>query len=128
MNTLTQEITERSGYFDQKGSQLFYTLHAAAEPAAIAVLARPFATERVTTYAPWVRWARFLARHGITTLHFDYRGVGESTGDFAELSVADWQDDLTLCVNWLREQNPGRPLLVHGLGFGGLLAAQLFQH
>ncbi len=91
------------------------------------MLAGPFASERVTTYAPWVRWARFLAQNGVTVLHFDYRGVGESTGAFEEMSVADWLDDLELCVRWLQGQYPGLPMVLHGLGFGGLLASNLFE-
>ena len=124
---VNQPVQQRSSYLEQNGSQIYYTVHSAAEPRALAVLAGPFATERVTTYAPWVRWARFLAQNGVTTLHFDYRGVGESTGAFEEMSVADWLADLELCVRWLQGQNPGLPVVLHGLGFGGLLASNRFQ-
>ena len=126
-NRMNQPIQQWNGYLEQKDSQIYYTVHSAAEPRALAVLAGPFASERVTTYAPWMRWARFLAQNGVTTLHFDYRGVGESTGVFEEMSVADWSDDLELCIRWLQGQNPGLPMMLHGLGFGGLLASNLFE-
>jgi O-antigen/teichoic acid export membrane protein len=127
MNGVKREIKQTSGYLNQKGHQLYYTLHEAPEPTALAVLVGPFAPERVMNYAPWIRWARFLAQNGVTTLHFDYRGVGESTGNFEDLSVNDWLEDLNLCATWLQGQNPGLPLVLHGLGFGGLLAANAFE-
>jgi alpha/beta superfamily hydrolase len=127
MNGIKQEVKQTSGYLDQKGHQLYYVLHAASAPTALAVMVGPFASERVMTYAPWVRWARFLAQNGVTTLHFDYRGIGESTGNFEDLSVSDWLDDLNLCTSWLQGQNPGLPMVLHGLGFGGLIAANAFE-
>jgi alpha/beta superfamily hydrolase len=127
MNTLEQTVSETNGYWEQRDSQLYHTLHPAAEPVAAVVLAGPFATERVTTYAPWVRWARFLAQNGVSALRFDYRGVGESTGRFADLSVADWLDDLDFCARRWQQQHPGRPLVLQGLGFGALLAGKIFQ-
>jgi hypothetical protein len=122
-----QKLKETNGYWDQSGNQLYYTFHPSPQPVALAVLAGAFATERVTTYAPWVRWARFLAQNGVSTLRFDYRGVGESSGRFEAMSVPDWRDDLDLCVRRVQEQNPGLPLMLHGLGFGALLAADCFQ-
>jgi O-antigen/teichoic acid export membrane protein/alpha/beta superfamily hydrolase len=127
MNGVKQEVKQTSGYLDQKGHQLYYVLHQAPEPVALVVMAGPFASERVMTYAPWVRWARFLARNGVTTLHFDYRGLGESTGSFEDMSVSDWIEDLNLCINWLQGQNPGLPVVLHGLGFGGLIASNVFE-
>ncbi len=127
MTLLELPLKETNGYWEQLGSQLYYAYHPAVSPVAVAVLAGPFATERVMTYAPWVRWARFLAQHGVSALRFDYRGVGESTGRFEDLSVADWRADLDFCGQWLQQQHPGRPLIWQGLGFGALLAAEAFQ-
>jgi pimeloyl-ACP methyl ester carboxylesterase len=121
------KVVESNGYLEVGDEQLYYVLHKASKPQAIALLAGHFPTERVISYALWIRWARFLARHGITALHFDYRGSGESTGDFAAMSFTDWREDIAACATWLRRQTPGVPLIISGLGMGGLLAAQPFQ-
>jgi hypothetical protein len=36
-------------------------------------------------------------------------------------------DDMMACIAFLRSRTPGLPLVLHGLGFGGLLAANLFS-
>lgn len=47
--------------------------------------------------------ADYLATHGIGSLRFDDRGVGESTGDYANSSVSDFGTDVVSCVKYLRK-------------------------
>ena len=49
----------------------------------------------------WVL-ADYLARRGIATLRYDDRGVGRSTGDFANATTADFADDANAAINYLR--------------------------
>lgn len=102
-------------------------LHRAAEPLARILLVGPFAHERHSSYIPWVRWARYLAARRIECLRFDYRGVGESTGVFEQMSVGDWIEDVEVLARWLKARSPDLPLILHGLDLGGILAGKVFE-
>jgi hypothetical protein len=117
---------EQAGYLESSGTQIYTVLHGVADPIARVLLVGPFASERFAAYVPWVRWARFLASRRIETLRFDYRGVGESTGVFEEMSFGDWNQDVDFLAGWLKRQSPEVPLILHGLELGALLASKTF--
>jgi Serine aminopeptidase, S33 len=118
---------ERGGYFEVPGAHLYTVLHRANKPIARVLLVGPFAAERHSSYIPWVLWARYLAERGIEVLRYDYRGIGESSGAFEEMSFSDWSEDVHLLAKWLKEQSPEVPLVLHGLGVGALLASRAFH-
>ncbi len=127
LQTTDELQTMDARFLDHQGEQLYVVLHEAENPVAQVLLAGPFPSERNWSYLPWVRWAKYLAQRGFQALRFDYRGCGESTGAFEKQSLTGWLDDMTACIAFLRSQTPGLPLVLHGLGFGGLLAAKLFS-
>jgi hypothetical protein len=118
---------ERAGYFEVPGAHLYTVLHHVDRPVARVLLVGPFASERHSSYIPWVNWARYLAAKGIEALRYDYRGIGESAGVFEEMSFSHWNQDVHLLANWLKDQSPDLPLVLHGLGMGALLASQAFH-
>jgi hypothetical protein len=121
-----QAHSERAGYFPVSGAHLYTVLHEAADPIARVLLVGPFASERHNSYLPWVRWARYLAEKGIEVLRYDYRGIGESTGAFEEMTFTDWGQDVQLLADWLANRAPRLPLILHGLGLGAVLAGRAF--
>ncbi len=68
--------------------------------------------------------SRALNRHGIAVLRFDFTGLGESEGDFADTNFSSNIDDLVVAANFLaREYEAPRILVGHSLGGAAVLQA-----
>jgi len=64
------------------------------------------------------RISRALAARGIAVLRFDFTGLGESEGDFADTDFSSNLEDLLAAAKFLRE-NHGLPELLIGHSLGG---------
>jgi alpha/beta superfamily hydrolase len=62
------------------------------------------------------RAAKALVAGGVTALRFNFRGVGGSTGSYAE-GIGE-EDDVRAAVDFLREHAPGREICIAGFSFG----------
>ena len=65
--------------------------------------------------------ARIYRELGITSLRFNFRGVGASEGEHDE--ARGEVDDLCRVSEWLLAQHPGSQLLLAGFSFGSAIAA-----
>ena len=63
---------------------------------------------------------RSLRELGLDTVRFNFRGVGESAGEFDEGNGEG--DDLAAIVAWVREQKPGDAVWLAGFSFGSYVA------
>ena len=120
-------LLEQAEYFEVPGAHLYTVLHSVANPVARVLLVGSFASERQNSFGAWARWARFLATKQIEVLRYDYRGIGESTGVFGELTFEDWHEDALLLAEWLKRRSPKAPFILHGLEVGAILAGKLFE-
>jgi len=57
---------------------------------------------------------------GLATLRFNYRGVGESAGEYGE-GIGE-TEDLLAVIDWLDEQFPAVPVWLAGFSFGAYVA------
>ncbi|MBC7533947.1 MAG: alpha/beta fold hydrolase [Oligoflexus sp.] len=71
--------------------------------------------------------ARNLANKGFHVLRFDYRGTGDSTGDFQTWSLAAWQADIKVAAEYLMNQYGIQRLSVVGTRLGATLALNALQ-
>lgn len=119
---------ETPSYLTHADAQLYLVHHACAvaRPRATVVLAGPMTLERTQSYLSWVRLARNLALNGYDVVRFDYRGCGESTGDFRAQTFFTWRADLSAVVGHAKALHAGR-VVVLGLRLGALLAKPLFE-
>jgi hypothetical protein len=75
----------------------------------------------------FVTFARMLAYAGIAVLRIDFRGSGDSEGDFSSMTVTGELEDARAAVRFLQERSEIDPerIGVVGLSMGGLVAALL---
>lgn len=123
---MTKNEFETGRYLDLDGERIYALTFRSEAPAAWVLLCGPFPSDRLFSLAAWVKWARFLASRDLAAVRFDYSGTGESTGRFADQDFDKWLRDVEWMSAWVASQAGGRPVLLHGLGLGGLLAQKAF--
>ena len=67
--------------------------------------------------------SRALTREGIAVLRFDFTGLGESEGDFADTNFTSNVEDLILAADFLKS-NYQAPEILIGHSFGGAAVLQ----
>jgi len=67
--------------------------------------------------------SRALTREGIAVLRFDFTGLGESEGDFAETNFSSNVDDLIVAADFLKSNHEAPKILI-GHSFGGAAVLQ----
>ncbi len=99
-------------------------LRVASPARALAVVAHPHPLHGGTLHNPVIFHAdRELSRAGLTTLRFNFRGVGESEGEHDD--GRGEVEDVAAAVTWLRGITRGIPLLMVGFSFGSLCGIRL---
>lgn len=94
------------------------------------VVLHGFTGNRVEGHRNFVLLARRLAGLGVACLRFDFRGSGESQGDFSEMTVSREVEDTQAAFEYLRRQpniDPARVMLL-GFSMGGLVASLSLAH
>lgn len=84
-----------------------------------------FTGNRIEVHRLFVKMARQLAANGIAALRFDFRGSGESEGDFEQITISDEITDALAALDFLRRQSEieSERIGIIGLSLGGCVAA-----
>ncbi|MEE9277788.1 MAG: alpha/beta fold hydrolase [Dehalococcoidia bacterium] len=114
--------TERLRFDGAFGDRLAARLELpAAEPLAFALFAHCFTCSKDLKAVHWI--SRALADRRIAVLRFDFTGLGESEGDFADTNFSSNLDDLRAAADFLRHDYQAPRLLIgHSLGGTAVLA------
>lgn len=121
---------EQFAQFSVDQQRLYGMLHTPDAPAPATgwpsvVVLHGFTGNRIEGHRNFVLLARKLAERGVACLRFDFRGSGESQGDFSEMTVSREVQDVQAAFEYMRRQpgiDPERVMLL-GFSMGGLVAA-----
>ncbi len=90
------------------------------QPRAYALFAHCFTCNK--NYKAIAGISHALARTGIAVLRFDFTGLGESEGDFADTNFSSNVEDLVAAADFLRDEYQAPKLLIgHSLGGAAVL-------
>ena len=81
--------------------------------------------EELFEHRPFAVIADYLARRGIASLRYDDRGFGESKGNVANATTADFADDAKMALDWLRNTGRFGKIGIIGHSEGGQIAYML---
>ncbi len=115
---------EKLTFTNPDGEKLAALLEApqAAPPAAYALFAHCFTCSKDVAAAS--RISRALAQRGFGVVRFDFTGLGNSEGDFANTNFSSNVQDLLAASDYLRAELQAPALLIgHSLGGAAVLAA-----
>lgn len=121
-------MREEPFFFPDQTGRLFGVHHhglagPAGGPRLPFVFCHPFGEEKLWTHRVFVTFARALARRGHPVLRFDYRGNGDSSGDFAASSITTALDDLAIAIDTVKAAAGAPAVGLLGLRLGASLAA-----
>ena len=121
-------MIERPVVFYNKGQQLNGILHSPADcdaPCPAVVFFHGFTGTKVEPHRIFVKTARELAAIGFYALRFDFRGSGDSEGDFSEMTIGGEISDAIKSIDILTAMQGVDPehIGILGLSMGGCVAA-----
>jgi uncharacterized protein len=98
-------FTEHTLSFACAGEELLGIVTAPEQPKPIGVLIVVGGPQyRVGSHRQFLLLARALAKAGYPAMRFDYRGMGDSTGDLRDFEAVN--DDIAAAINAFRQQSP----------------------
>ena len=125
---MTGRLPETPVTFTVDGEQVVGIWHSANAPfeaAPAVVCCHGFTGHKAECQRLFVLLARTLAAHGIGVLRFDFRGSGDSAGEFRHMTVSREVADAHAALDYVRSRSDVDPKYMALLGFslGGLVAA-----
>jgi len=118
--------SEQAFFFGPPGGRLYAMLHAPAagkETEGAWIVCAPYGEECGFARQLLVEWARALSAEGFWVMRFDYRGHGDSSGEFEQFTAEDLVDDISAAAAELERRAGVQCTGLCGLRLGATLAA-----
>ncbi|MET0067926.1 MAG: alpha/beta hydrolase [Candidatus Thiodiazotropha sp.] len=120
-------MNEELKFIDSAGEQLFVIEHQPdnPQPTKAYVFLHPFAEEKLWSHRVYVTTARAFCAQGCLVMRFDFRGHGDSGGEFLNSSLERHNQDIDAVISHVKQRYPEiQSLGLFGLRLGGTLASQ----
>ena len=124
--TSSFDMTQKITFPNQAGHQLAARLEEpiTRKPYAYAIFAHCFTCSKNLNAVRHI--SRALTQHGIAVLRFDFTGLGDSEGEFANTNFSSNVEDLLSAAAFLEQEYEAPKLLIgHSLGGAAVLLASL---
>ncbi len=113
---------QRFGFRNKNGEELAALLEAPSQPSAYVLFAHCFTCSKDVAAA--TRISRALAAKAMAVVRFDFTGLGNSEGDFANTNFSSNVEDLLAAAEHMRATLQAPAILIgHSLGGAAVLAA-----
>jgi len=116
--------TEKQVVVESHGAKLYGMVYDPVTPIGVIVFCHPLFEERKSAARTMADTARALCANGFAVVTFDYRGCGDSFGEFRDFSAPDWMGDIGVVIDLARQRFPKGPLGLLGLRLGAAFALQ----
>lgn len=113
------EIINKITFTGHAGDQLIARLDSPDNPKTYVLFAHCFSGSK--DFSPLTRIAKCLMAEGIAIFRFDFTGLGDSGGDFANTNFSSNVQDLVAAANYMRDHYKA-PSILMGHSFGGTAA------
>lgn len=105
---------------------LLLVIDAPAKPHSVWIFCHGLTGDRCGPQRILATLADGISRQGAAVIRFDFRGSGDSSGEFSDTSFSQMSEDLSAVIDWAK-QRYGLPIHLAGLSVGAVpavLAAQ----
>lgn len=118
-------MNENLTVLEVDGERLFTIEHLPeqSEPTKAYIFVHPFAEEKLWSHRVYVTTARAFCEQGIVVGRFDFRGHGDSDGDYDEASLERHIKDVNAVIEHIKSTNPSvKDIGLLGLRLGASIA------
>lgn len=124
---MMQEVEIREAItLENQGEKIFGILHRPLQPTNVPaiVICPGFAGNKSGKFRMFVTLGKELAKLGVAVFRFDYRGAGDSEGEFKDITLEGKISDTLKCLNFLAEdpQVDATRIGLMGRSLGGAIA------
>lgn len=111
---------------NNQGKKIFGVLHMpiGVEKPPVVLICHGLGGDKTGKYRIYVRISELLANYGVASLRFDFRGAGDSEGDFSEVTLESEVSDALKALDFLENLSSIDPnrIAIMGRSFGGTIA------